>query len=284
MQPANYVQLELGTEWIVSDVVDRLAELSEEKPIWMDQLCIPQQEDKILQTLADIQSIFSTLDVVVFCPGSLCGCIPKIVEKLSRIPSEDPGQKDSDQQSLAFTGQYNKCLGTGSFSWSQRMWPHQEVMHAQRIRCIWASKVGNPCVKLHDPDINVEDLPPFQRRMFETLIENGVSQDRALNLLSTYLLTTDLAMNLDLSQYFRDADHPHAERRDLYFRFMLGEQFNKSHDSATGAYTTEKFLLGLSREAGAPFGAHRTRRKATRPRDYIISLWTACPKYTIPPE
>ncbi|KIW58153.1 hypothetical protein PV05_02700 [Exophiala xenobiotica] len=76
--PANAVFMELGAEWRVSSVQERLAQLTKQYGgCWVDQFCMPQSEEKIRQTLASIPSIFRTLHVTVLLPGSLCGCLRK---------------------------------------------------------------------------------------------------------------------------------------------------------------------------------------------------------------
>lgn len=273
VQPAKPVQLELGTEWIISDVVDRLAELSEAKPIWMDQLCIPQQEDKILKTLADIPSIFHTLDVVILFPGSLCGCVPKFVEKLSRTSRHSWLSTELEQDAKCLMRPQNPCLSSWASSWSRRMWTHQEFMHSQRIRCVWTSKTENPCVSLHDSDINVENLPPFQRKMFETLIENGRGRDDALRGLQIYSEVTENTLYEDFFNYVRTVQiFTFGEMYGQFLRFLLGEHLRNPNNGVIKLNTTFDFLMWLSAGAGVERSIRRTRRKATRPQDYIVSV------------
>ena len=59
----------------------RLAELSAEyNAVWIDQLCMPQKDDTIRAAQAKVSRIYSTLDVTVIFPGSLCRCLRQELE------------------------------------------------------------------------------------------------------------------------------------------------------------------------------------------------------------
>jgi hypothetical protein len=50
--------INLGQEWTIPDLWQRLAEIAEECPLWIDQLCIPQKDEEIRLILAKIPVIF----------------------------------------------------------------------------------------------------------------------------------------------------------------------------------------------------------------------------------
>lgn len=70
--PAMEVFLELGAEWRLPSVVERLAQLTEQwGASWVDQVCIPQKTESIRKILAQIPTIFKTLSVIVLLPVSI---------------------------------------------------------------------------------------------------------------------------------------------------------------------------------------------------------------------
>jgi hypothetical protein len=66
--PGSYSLLTLGAEWDVSHLVEKLVMLTSLHPgWWMDQICIPQEED-IPIAPAIIPMIYRKLDIVVILP------------------------------------------------------------------------------------------------------------------------------------------------------------------------------------------------------------------------
>lgn len=105
------ITIELGEEWTVSDVIERLAELSSSGPIWLDQLCIVQNDKAIRDTLAKIPAIFRTFPVVVLMPGRPCKCLSKFIHKLR--PQDTDGQTDpcpSDAMTFEDVNRCGECL------------------------------------------------------------------------------------------------------------------------------------------------------------------------------
>jgi hypothetical protein len=109
-RPDEAVEMELGSEWRISSVQERLAQLTEQHDgCWVDQICMPRKEEKtrgkeekirgkeekIRQTLAAIPSIFGTLHVTVLLPGSLCGCLRKAFDEYQAAKVEVDEQEAS---------------------------------------------------------------------------------------------------------------------------------------------------------------------------------------------
>lgn len=100
------VSLTLGDEWVLEEVIEVLAELCmkegddmKQAGIWMDQLCIPQQEAAIRETLARIPDIYRSLEVVALMPGSHCECLMKhgevYLEQLDSQGGEPPAYRNN---------------------------------------------------------------------------------------------------------------------------------------------------------------------------------------------
>ncbi|KAB2570231.1 hypothetical protein DBV05_g11076 [Lasiodiplodia theobromae] len=85
----DIIRMNLGIEWVTQDVIHRLAEIAADKPIWMDQLCIPQNDEKIRRILANIATIYKTFDVAVLMPGHPCACLSLIVKELEARAAEE---------------------------------------------------------------------------------------------------------------------------------------------------------------------------------------------------
>src|SRR2546423_2816847 len=63
-KPQRRLYINLGQEWTILDLWQRLAEIARERPLWIDQLCIPQKDEEIRLILAKIPAIFRTFHVI----------------------------------------------------------------------------------------------------------------------------------------------------------------------------------------------------------------------------
>ncbi|KAK5093733.1 hypothetical protein LTS08_008846 [Lithohypha guttulata] len=82
-QPTVRLFLNLGQEWDVPELLQRLSELSRDyKAIWIDQLCMSQNTADIQLNLARVPAIYSTLNVIAILPGSPpCCCFREHVQE-----------------------------------------------------------------------------------------------------------------------------------------------------------------------------------------------------------
>jgi hypothetical protein len=73
------ISIVLGCEWDEADYINKLADMAHSlspsataTPFWVDQLCIPQDNDAVIRaTLAAIPQIFYTFEAVTLLPGIL---------------------------------------------------------------------------------------------------------------------------------------------------------------------------------------------------------------------
>ncbi|KAF9634705.1 hypothetical protein BFW01_g5600 [Lasiodiplodia theobromae] len=132
----DIIRMNLGIEWVTQDVIHRLAEIAADKPIWMDQLCIPQNDEEIRRILANIATIYKTFDVAVLMPGHPCACLSLIVKELeARAAEEGKGRiPNLDDDIESYTP--NFCLNVCPLSsWMSRLWTFQELGFSQSARC-----------------------------------------------------------------------------------------------------------------------------------------------------
>ncbi|EPS35100.1 hypothetical protein H072_11592 [Dactylellina haptotyla CBS 200.50] len=189
--PDKIVKLNLGTEWNTFGLVRRLAEIcGTDGAIWMDQICLPQKEEQIQETLAKIPDIYRALEVAIIMPGSPCLClnvdfdVPREVQDggemkemvakcraLKQQKSSDEEQyRGSQPDNYVLLGETQCCENyIGMSSYFNRIWTKQEFDYATRVRLIWDTDKPAECIG-HSYSDNLEDtfLPrvnsasPFQ--------------------------------------------------------------------------------------------------------------------------
>lgn len=273
------ISMKLGKEWVISDVIDRLAELAGKKPIWIDQLCIPQNHEEITKTLANIPSIYRTFDVVVLMPGHPCRCLARLMQEISKIdrnPSNPAASKAFQQCRIEF----EPCLNMiSTCSWIKRVWPRQELNYSEKVRCVWAAKEESPCVSLRADKKDTANLTPFLARMYERLVKDNYPHDGAMRSLSAYSEELEVEQLAELKLYVEGPGEQKVAEADAVYRFFSGEVLENGITRLDDMPHLSKFahnLIMLASRHGGP------RRKATKPQDYVISIWVDCPGYTIP--
>jgi len=128
------VELAMGEEWDTLELKVQLSEICPEKQAcWLDQLCTPQEEEKLRLTLARILNIYRTLGVIVMMPGRPCQYLPRIAAEASEA------LKMNDWTAAwNVVKELSKCLGSmGLCSYFDRVWTRQEVLYSRRIRLVW---------------------------------------------------------------------------------------------------------------------------------------------------
>jgi hypothetical protein len=75
------ISLTLGQEWNRAEFLQTLVSLSQSfNAVWLDRLCIVQEQSMIAATIQTIPQIFRVLNTHVLMPGSLCRCLRDRVE------------------------------------------------------------------------------------------------------------------------------------------------------------------------------------------------------------
>lgn len=265
---SEIVKMELGQEWVLPDFIKRLDSLSSKSPIWIDQLCIPQEDEAIRDALASIPTIYRTFDVVVLMPGRPCRCLGNFLEESRAAPGDPLGV-------AMRIAKYTECLNfTAPSSWALRLWTRQELMYSRRISCVWASETTPQCVPKTYRDEEVVNLTPYFAALRESLLreseipeeEVGLALKRRMAKLDAYGVAEMLA---------------YSQASMIAFHEFLGgetlENISRMPDSVHDFMRGFEFLMqGLDTANGT--------RTATKPRDYVVSVWVDCNNYVLPPN
>lgn len=277
--------IELGTDWVVSDVIARLASLSSECPIWLDQLCIRQEPEEIRRTLAKIPAIYRTFDVTVLLPGHPCKCMRDLLEEIDEIRQHglDPaGEVSAISTSLE---KFDQCLNFNvSSSWIQRLWPRQELMYSRHIKCVWASNDEPACVMEPYKDLSKDNfttkLAPYSASNFRKFLDQGFApRDAAYNLRVQQQKVAGYGVNelqiytMGIAEQSNQAASPSA-----FYEFLGGRQLSNGSNPPD---TILDFLRNLDFITQS-FRLNRQTRTCTQPRDYVVSVWADCPNYEVP--
>ncbi|KAI9660773.1 MAG: hypothetical protein M1831_003465 [Alyxoria varia] len=296
----------LGEEWELSDLASTFHNLcnpstqieNAPKYCWIDQLCIAQDDDsEVRETLAKIPDIYRTFDVAVLFPGSCCECVPSRMEALSQLSkTQIPNEELLDAMlSMSCPNDLNFC------TWGQRIWPRQEFLYSKSVRIVWSSLRPSRCPvwwNEHNEDgqheissSDLDTLSPVSRLWFERFREiqaRGSKNSSFAQQLLRYQSTTSLsnyAHNISLwleyhavDASFKDFSH---ERFSLGLlggeRIQLDDDDRKNMDDFLQREGNDNFLRVLS-------DLRTSERKATKEKDYILSVWVDCPGYKIPAD
>jgi hypothetical protein len=250
------VLMNLGQEWNIEDLISTLASIcignreehgQEHASVWIDQLCIPQTTDQIRNALASIPSIYRTLNVVVLMPGSLCGCLRQM-----------NNYKELKSKSV-------ECLNAvGTCSYFFRQWTRQEMLYSGSVQLVRTSSEEAHCV--NSPD-DAHHLSAFNKLR---LTQYHNDKDESSSWMRLRLEQVDFLLGASLAF---DWVHGGEKERKAY-EFLMGQRITKQPPPYEVSDIV-KFLHSLTDQAMNP-------RQATKPRDYVLSVWVDCPGYNIP--
>ena len=149
------VTIVLGCEWNRTDVVKRLHQMASTLtttpvavPFWIDQLCIPQDNEAAIRaTLQAIPSIFNIFDAVALLPGSPCKCLGEYLEQYGQHNFPNASREELTQVSIDWAQKMGLCVNSISFcSYFERVWTRQEMMYTRRMHVEWTGSELSPCV------------------------------------------------------------------------------------------------------------------------------------------
>jgi len=295
------VFLELGQEWHVNHLIQKLAYLCESQfpgYCWLDQLSVPQRGEEVRQILASIPAIFKCLNVFVIFPVANCRCfiekfgfVSNFIES-SRLQVVSAPQFDRllqaatghSPESVRLLLSSQSCLHFGGFSsWFKRVWTRQELMYASRIQLIRASREFAPCIRTGGlVSLNHVDLEPFvQLTMQEALEDAGyIPHDVESFIQARMQVVLELAKLVYLAQHsFADFVYTGLTQLEnvpptcTMSAFLLGYpiQIRRSHDDQH----PQLFVARIANLSKSP-------RMATDVRDYVNAIWVDCPRYELP--
>ncbi|KAJ5991372.1 hypothetical protein N7499_012029 [Penicillium canescens] len=274
----NVKKLELGQEWHVGDLQASLADLSQKYGgCWMDQLCIKQAAVDIRKSLANIPSIYRTLNVVVLVPSSPCSCSEenarliinsfdsRLTAEVGKIAREHAGYRRKS------------CLNSsGLISYFDRVWTRQEFMYSRQISLLRTSKELVPCVRCEQ---DVESLGTYAGLLFQRNIEEGQTPSTAYQAVkSANTFFFRYAMDAMISYCAYEHASSRTDASYTLSKFLLGETIvnqQPAPDQLSLYSQLKSFLTQLSQLG-------RSARRATKECDYVLSVWVDCPGYVIP--
>ncbi|KAK5279530.1 hypothetical protein LTR40_007664 [Exophiala xenobiotica] len=289
--PDEAVEMELGAEWRVSSVQERLAQLTEQHDgCWVDQICMPQKEEKtrekeekIRQTLAAIPSIFRTLHVTVLLPGSLCGCLRKAFDECQAakaevdeqeasadLPSEASARLDTCMERLERTLWGGRCLNSnGACSWTKRLWTLQEFLYSKSCSLLFANQEVMECCEFEDSSSRVKpkQLNDYSRRLYEDLVNRrSRSREEGMGFLQQEHVSNWYSQHLMIRIKATD------DSGLLLASLLLGDrqQWDVTDEQHPGPFI--ETLLSIAIEP----------RTATQAVDYILSFFPALDGYIVP--
>lgn len=273
------ISIELGEEWILPEFIDRLASLSSSTPIWLDQLCIPQESKAIRDALASVPTIYRTFDVVVLMPGRPCECLGKFLAE-----SGGPVAPEVDQETLTVpqalplatrVERYARCLNfIAPSSWVRRLWPRQELMYARRIRCEWASNTTAQCVRQDYGDDQAANLSPYFAALRASILGRDPIPEGEVRLALVRRVAELVAYaGAEVIAYDNSS-------MTAFYEFLGGRVLEKSSSAPATVHEFMRVFEFLMHGLDSANGT----RTATQDRDYVLSVWVDCDGYVIPED
>lgn len=258
------VELAMGEEWDTLELKVQLSEICPEKQAcWLDQLCTPQEEEKLRITLARILIIYRTLGVIVMMPGRPCQYLPRIAAEASEA------LKMNDWTAAwNVVKELSKCLGSmGLCSYFDRVWTRQEVLYSRRIRLVWTGQEESPCAKSEGEITTLVGYAGLLREKLEP-------KDKVflyLDLANRKFFNTIAQLLGFYSGWFSNETYDGPANNEVIIRFLSGESLENPHPVSHGMSVDDQVERFVHRMAFLGTSA----RTATK---------VDCPGYEIPED
>ncbi|KAK0506968.1 hypothetical protein JMJ35_010668 [Cladonia borealis] len=254
------VELQLGAEWIIEDVVARLAMLCIKHGLcWVDQFCIPQRDEEVRTALASIPMIYKTLDVIALLPGSLCACAGRVAWTSDQVAPcvKNPVAKERLEAQLRGTLTRIRSGGASTEHSGENLTNRPLDNEAVNNLSPYALKLYEQCL--------AEGGDPLMALM-ELHLEQIRFTERAVSSFSEFLDVDRFDSTSELRAFI------------TFIKFLNGMVAVKdvSYDAETD---TDKRLKGFFTQIGR-LGS--LQRAATQQRDYVAAVWVDCPGYILP--
>ena len=269
--PTRTVNLSLGAEWNVDDLLTSLNDLSKKyEGLWLDQLSLPKDNRVIVRYLQSMPTIYRTLDVVVLFPNAPCPCLARGV-RAGRLPRW-PIAFDLAKKSKA-----RACINAFPVSsYHVRLWTKLEFAYSRRISAYNVSGPLGPCTKDHDWS-QYKQASAFLSRIGNKYLQQLWT--RARSALGSYGEDVDL---LAWSWLFK---HIEICLKDYELGFMVYCKASRSLPVPLLA----KFLTGAQLERCSTeddktvcFSDFETVQRATVGSDLVTAVFTKFEGYCIP--
>lgn len=278
--PSDTASITLGAEWRLPSFKRRLAQLTAKYgACWIDQFCMPQNEEKVRLALAKVPKIYETLPVVALLPGSLCKCLKQAVQEdniaqsaiKSQLPDADESLPSTNDNLLACL-QGTHCLNSsGSCSYGGRIWTFQEYHNSRTFSVLRVNEETASCFLLSEsrrPDASMHLLNDYLQQVYkEAKCKYGLEHLWAVACLSAANeeFFNGLAVQ---SAGLSEAESSFTSIANL----LLGDVIIRR-----GPRPSDEVDLTLHMLA-------TTGRKATKEIDYILSTMVGWKHYKIPED
>lgn len=278
------IKMQLGQEWKTEEVIVTLASVCLEESncgtCWIDQLCIPQdQPDVVRRVVSQIPSIYRTFDVIALMPGQPCKCLGEALSMAIAMQEVNDGH----QGRLAADNMHGKlyaCANSiGMSSYLDRVWTRQELMYSRNVKSLWTGGSIPLCVL---DEAQTEELSSFSSLALARYKAAGLPHHLAFNALkmnNAYFLSNCYKAVSDYAG-LAYATGLNKSTPVVALQFLVGHKIENgspllpSEDTEAGF---GRFVEQVGRLGG-------TRRTATKPHDYVASVWVDCPGYILPVE
>ncbi|OAP57222.1 hypothetical protein AYL99_07960 [Fonsecaea erecta] len=291
------VSFELGAEWDLASFVHRLVQLtSTYQGLWIDQACLPQDvsDEEWADVLMSIPHVFKTLPVIALFPGRLCRCLSTTYQRYQNAiqgPQDGP-RSVAFGTSKAVGEAYERlrdiitateCIyANGWCSWVDRIWPSEELRYSRQISVCWAEEGFADCRQPGNPTLKPEELSGMPMLLYRDMESNGASHEDIITEIrrrgSKWIRRLWLAIGENLKEYSEAASTSSfsldQRKSEDMARFLLGEVMQLGNSSNA--------LSDLFRFVWACEILAQTGKQATKPHDYIFSVWADWPSYQVP--
>jgi len=290
------MSFELGAEWNLTSFIHRLVQLTTTyQGVWIDQACLPQDvsDEEWAGVLVSIPLVFKTLPVIALFPGRLCRCLT-IAYRRYRDAVEGPqeGARSAafgtskvvgeayDRLQDIITG--TECIyANGWCSWVGRIWPSQELRYSRQISVCWAEEGFADCHQPSNPALKPEELTGLPLLLYRARQSDGVPHEEIISEIrlrgTKWIRAIWLAICENLKDYSQAPSTSlfsvEQRKSEDMARFLLGDVMQFGISTA---------LSDLSRFVWACEILAQTSRRATKPYDYIFSVWADWPSYQVP--
>jgi len=294
--PAKKLMVNLGKEWSKDDFATSLARLTESHhAFWLDQLCIPQNSLEVKEALGAIPLVYKYLSVIALFPGSLCKCLGNAFKEYQIHKAERSHLANIDEDMALEISGLDMCLdgsdclsSNGSCTYTDRIWPAQEIRYASIIKIMWASCEIAPC---YNGDGQQQEaligLRGYTRELYKSMLSYKSSQEQPLShediIQKLRTKNTSFIEQVKGSLMYKRAEKGgssyHEESLDkIVACFLLGKTVQEQHVPADDEEeTTVRFFNNCEDIA-------HTQRKASNMEDYVLSVWVDWSPYKIPDD
>ncbi|KAJ9605048.1 hypothetical protein H2200_010438 [Cladophialophora chaetospira] len=277
------VTIVLGAEWRVSSFKRRLVQLTTRYgACWIDQLCMPQKEEKIRKTLAEVPNIYKILPVVVLLPGSLCKCLREAVKLYRAVEvgvTELTETKSTLDRAYVYLSQClsgELCLNSGgSCSWPSRLWPLQELLNSTSLSVLYINEDTASCFELWpDAKAKMRHLNDYlYEACAKAIIERGLDRSGATEVLK--MVNFDFHRGLLAQQALLGDKNQSSQFMSIRAASLLLGEVVRTNDRPVPG--DGGFLFRTLEKL-----AQSTGRTTTKEVDYVVATCTSWQGYSIP--